>query len=116
MIGRKLLMLQNGQITERDFTEINLKAPALEEWKHAAIKGTKKHGYNTLVGIIRFYFRGSNILKNKYEEVRVKVKRMRRKGRGETEKPEISKFLKVVSEYKKKIRKIKQKVKEEENL
>lgn len=117
MIGRKLLMLQNGHIIQKNFEGgAILRVPALEEWRHLTIKGAKKHGYNALVSTIRFYFRTSNTIKNKYHEVKTGVTNMRKKNQAGAEKREISKFLKVISEYKKKIRRIKQKVKEEENL
>jgi hypothetical protein len=114
MVGRKLLMLQNGEIQQGQ--EIAFKAPALEEWKHITIRGAKRHSYNILVITIRFYFRTTNLLKLKYQDVKIKVKNIRRKSHVQAEKQEISKFLKVISEYKSKIRKIKQQVKEEENL
>ncbi|MFA6520606.1 MAG: hypothetical protein WCT44_03310 [Candidatus Paceibacterota bacterium] len=114
MIGRKLLLLQNGQILER--SEFVLKAPVLEEWKHSTIRGARKHSYNALVATIRFYFRASSLIKNSYQGIKTKIKDLGRKETVENEKREISKFLKVISEYKHKIRRIKQKVKEEESL
>ncbi|MFA5778177.1 MAG: hypothetical protein WC870_01665 [Candidatus Paceibacterota bacterium] len=114
MIGRKLLMLQGGQVLARE--EISFKTPHLEEWRHQAIKEIKKHGYAGLVATIRLYMRSSNVFKNKYQEIKVKVKDLHSKKLNIEEKREVSKFLKKISEYKNKIRKIKQKVKEEENL
>lgn len=116
MIGRKLLMFQNGQILDRG--EIIFKIPHFEELKYLITKNIKKHGYKGLVVTIRFYFRSANLLKNKYQEVKIKVKDMRvknSKNNGEQQK-EVSKFLKIISEYKHKIREIKHKIKEEENL
>ena len=114
MIGRKLVMLQNGQVQNKE--ETILKAPYLEEWKHLTIKNIKKHGYIGLVATIRFYIRSSNFLKNKYQEVKIKIKNIRSKNSNgnSPEKREVSKFLKMISEYKHKIRKIKHKIKEEE--
>jgi len=116
MIGKKLLMLQNGQIIYKDSTETFLKAQYLEELKHSAIKTIKKHSYIGLVTTIRFYFHSKNFFKNKYQEVKIKIKNIRRKNQDENEKKEVSKFLKMISEYKQKIREIKHKIKEEENL
>ena len=45
MIGRKLLLLQNGQMTYKDSAETFLKAQYLEELKHVAIKNIKKQDY-----------------------------------------------------------------------
>lgn len=113
MIGRKLLVLQDGQIlTEEEI----LQTPILEEWKHSTVTNVKKHGYNLLVIIIRLYVRSSNFIKNKYQEFKTKLQNINSSNTISEDKQEISKFLKVISDYKHKIRKIKQKIKEEENL
>ena len=115
MIGRKLLLIQNGQITYEDNnTEEFLRAQHLEELKHATLKAIKKHSYNGLVMTIRFYFRSVNFFKNKYQEVKIKIKSIHIKKLSDTEKKEVSKFLKLISEYKHKIREIKHRIKEEE--
>lgn len=114
MIGRKLLILQNGQMTYKENAETFLKAQYLEELKYTVIKTIKKHSYTGLVAIIRFYFRGTNLLKNKYQAVKTKIKNLRSKNLKDDEKKEVSKFLKMISEYKQKIRAIKHKIKEEE--
>lgn len=119
MIGRKLLMLQNGQISYRDSAETFLKAQYFEELKHSTIKTIKKHSYVGLVIIIRLYIKFSNYIKNKYKEVKIKIKnKYHQKTGGKTkEKQEAPKFLKIISEYKQKIREIKHRIKkEEENL
>lgn len=109
-------MLQNGQVLDRD--EIFLKAPYLEELKHKIVKNIKKHGYIGLVTTIRFYIKSTNFVKNKYDEARTAIKNIHpKKSNNEKEdKQEISKFLKIISEYKHKIREIKHKIKEEEKL
>ncbi|MEK7190495.1 MAG: hypothetical protein AAB661_01880 [Patescibacteria group bacterium] len=114
MLGRKLIMLQNGQISRRE--EIIFKTPYLEEWKHSTVKNIKKHGYTGLVAAIRFYVRGTNLLKNKYQKIKIKVKNIHHQNSNNDspEKREISKFLKIISDYKHKIREIKHKIKEEE--
>lgn len=114
MIGRKLAMLQNGQMLYRK--EALFKTSFLEEWKHLTVKNIKKHGYIGLVATIRFYVKSSNFLKNKYQETKIKIKNIRGKklsGDSEEEKKE-NKFLKMISEYKHKIREIKHKIKKEE--
>lgn len=114
MIGRKLLSLQNGQVFDRD--ETFLKAPHLEELKHKTVKNIKKYGYAGLVTTMRFYIRSTNLMKNKYGEARIKVKNLYlKKSNSRTEeKQEISKFLKIISEYKHKIREIRNRINEEE--
>src|ERR1035437_9542648 len=113
MIGRKLVLLQNGVVFQK---ETILKTPSLEEWKHLTITSVKKHGYTGLVATIRFYIRSTNFLKNKYQEIKTKVKNINGKKLREEEKREVSGFLKMISEYKQKIREIKHKIKKEENL
>jgi hypothetical protein len=114
MIGRKLFLLKNGQVLQKE--ETISKVPYLEEWKHLTVKNMKKHGYLGLVATIRFYVRSSNFLKNKYQEVKIKIKNMRSKNQNGDfgEKREVNKFLKMISEYKHKIREIKHKIHEEE--
>jgi len=114
MIGRKLALLQNGQITGRE--ETIFKVPSLEEWKYLTVKNAKKHGYAGLVATIRMYVLSVNFLKKKLEDLKIKVKNMRGRKLNEEENREVSGFLKMISEYKQKIRDIKEKVKEEENL
>jgi hypothetical protein len=118
MIGKKLIMLKNGQLLNAERSEFFLKAPQVEEWKEITIKHTKKHGYSLLVMTIRLYFRSSNFLKSKYQEVKEKIKEKQSKREKTTSggEKEINSFLKMVSEYKNKIRRIKEQVKEEENL
>jgi hypothetical protein len=120
MIGRKLLMLQSGQASYRENAETFLKAQYFEELKHSAIKTIKKHRYTGLVTIVRIYVRSSSFIKDKYEQIKIKIKNIyHKKIRSEVEvkeKQEVPKFLKIISEYKNKIREIKHKIKEEENL
>lgn len=114
MIGRKLLMLQNGQLFERG--EAFLKPSYLEELKHKIVKNIKKHGYKGLVATIRFYIRSTSLMKNKYGEAKTAIKNMHLKKsiNGTRDNQEISKFLKIISEYKHKIREIKHRINEEE--
>jgi hypothetical protein len=112
MIGRKLAASNNGQAPYITYTEdTRVQTPFLEEWKHLTVKNLKKHSYAALVVTIRYYVRSSNLLKNKIKNIRNK------NTNGDTaRKREASGFLKMISEYKHKIRKIKRKIKEEENL
>jgi hypothetical protein len=114
MIGKKVVILQDGQILHKD--EI-LKDSSLEEWKHIAVQNLKKYSYNGLVKIIRLYVHFSDFLKIKYQTVKVKVKNtyIEKLQKKEVQKPEANKFLKMISEYKYKIRRIKHQIKEEEN-
>ena len=112
MIGRKLVIIQgNSEI-------VNIKEdPYLEEWKHTTVKNIKKYSYLLLVAIIRTYVHSSNFIKLKYQELKLKIKNRfgKNKEKEEAEK-EASKFLKMITDYKHKIRKIRRQIKEEEDL
>jgi len=117
MIGRKLIVLQNGQLfTRRENT--SYKIENLEEWRSLIVQNIKSYSYKGLVGTIRLYVRLANFLNRKYQEIKIKLKERQEKKLSENgnEKVEPNKFLKMISEYKRKIRKIKHQIKEEENL
>lgn len=116
MIGRKFVLLQNGELLERK--EALIKTPFLEELKHSTVKNSKRYAYITTVTTIRFYLRAVNFTKNKYQELKNKLQDMSRKNSNKEflEKREENKFLKMIGEYKHKIREIKHKIKEEEDL
>ena len=114
MVGKKLILLRSGTVIPRE--EIISKDQYLEELKYVTIKNIKKYSYLGLVASIRFYFHFANLLKKKYQETKIKIKEMRGKRLNvvNNEKREASKFLKMISEYKHKIRNIKRQIKEEE--
>lgn len=114
MIGRKLFLLQNGQISGIEGAPFEV--PHLEKVKHFTIKNIKKYEHILLVEMLRFYIKFSNLLKKKYQDMKIKVKNIIIKNERSTEKKEISKFLKVIGDYKNKIREIKHRIKKEENL
>ncbi len=114
MIGRKLFLLQNGQISSN--TEVPFEVSHLEKVKLFTIKNIKKCERILLVEILRLYIRFSNFLKNKYQEIKIKIRNRSKKNNINGEKREISKFLKIIGDYKNKIREIKHKIKKEENL
>lgn len=118
MVGKKLIMVQDGQVLVPNKAEFFLNTEYLKEFKRTAIKNTKKHGYLLLVEIIRSYFRSVNFLKNKYSELKNKIKELyqRRQAHTHGEKRKENSFLKVISEYKDKIKKIKEQVEKEENI
>ena len=110
-------MLQNGQILNKE--ETLLETAYLGELKHLTIRNIKRHGYTGLVTIIRLYIKSSNFIKNKNKQIKIKIKDKLSKHssrlNGDLPKSqEIPKFLKIISEYKQKIREIKHKIHEEE--
>lgn len=114
MIGRKLVTTTQEQILNQE--EVLFEFPYLKEVKHITITSIKKHGYSGLVTTLRFYIRSINFLKYRYAETKNKIKNRNNKNHINGEKQEISKFLKIIGDYKQKIREIKHKIKKEENL
>jgi hypothetical protein len=115
MIWKKLPILGNGQILD-DTGKAFFELPYLKEVKHLTVQGAKKHGYSLLVLIVRSYIQSTNFLKEKYTEIKTKIKERINKKHENGEKKEISKFLKIIGDYKNKIREITHKIKNEENL
>lgn len=115
LFGRKLSLIQsqNINIVEKEHTAF--KIPYILEIKHITIKKIKKYGYLILVTTIRIYFRSLNLLKRKYKELKTKIGNSNKSEVQNTKKQEINRFLKGISDYKNKIRKIKHDIKEEEN-
>lgn len=114
MVGRKLAIIEHEQILNHK--EVLFELPYLKEVKQVTIDNIKKHGHASLVTTVRFYLRSTNFLKNKYAEIKIKIKDRHQRNRINGEKKEISKFLKIIGDYKHKIREIKHKIKKEENL
>ncbi len=111
MIGRKLVSVQNGHVAHTDIRVDFLKAEHVDEIK----KTVKHHGYKGLVALIRFYVKSVNLLKTKFGEITAKTKEMYHHKFSHGEKKEVSKFLKMMSDYKEKIREITHRITEEEN-
>lgn len=119
MIGRKLVLLQTGTIPARAENEPHPFVPDLEKVKEVANRNAKRYGYLATVIVIRFYVRSSNFLKSKSRNIREKIKSLIEKNKngenGQTAGPqEVNKFLRMVSDYKHKLRGIKHRIKEEE--
>lgn len=123
MIVRKLFVLKKLGLNNREFGDEDFVfiVPDLEEIGGVASKNLKKVGYVALVSTIRVYMISSNLLKKKYADIKEKVREIKNKNNigpkvVDPEIKEASKFLKVVGEYKTKIKRIKRKIKEEEGL
>lgn len=117
MIGNKLILLKEGQLVAQENFPIEI--PNLQEAKYIAIKHVKKHSYIILVESIRFSIKSSNFLKRMSKKIKDKInnifrKHILKKAEEEIKTKEVSGFLKMISEYKQKIRKIKDKVIKEE--
>lgn len=112
MVGRKLSVVRNGQMVES--YHLHPFIPDLHKIRRLAFESIKKYGHLSLIVILRSYIKSSNFLKNKYNETKIKIKNINRQKIMNGERQEISKFLKVISDYKHKIREIKHRIHEEE--
>jgi hypothetical protein len=118
MIGKKLIFadIKKGEYTEKFILETF----DLSEIKHLATKNIKKYGFIALVITLRFSIKSSHFLKSGYVETKNKIRNSIKNYLAHREKEhkekEVSNFLKMVSDYKQKIRKIKHKIKEEEGI
>ncbi len=116
MIGRKLMLIRNGQTFE--IYHLHPFIPDFHRITYLTLKSLKRLAYLILFITIRSYFRLSNFLRSKYNETKIKVKNQFNKSQlmGHLpEKREVNKFLKIISDYKSKISEIKHRIKEEEN-
>ena len=115
MIGRKLMLLRSGEINVTHAGEF-IESEYIDEIKDATIQNIKKHSYTGVVVMVRLYVKFTNFLKSQWENLKTRVDNAYEKflstESGETR--EVSKFLKMVSDYKRKLREIKHKVKKEE--
>ena len=117
MIGRKLVLLQNGQIRDDNTAEeISFGIHHLQKIKHLTVANLKKYEHKALVETLRLYVKTANLLKNKYQAIKIKIRDIKMRNHANGEKKEISKFLKIIGDYKNRIREIKHKIKKEENL
>ncbi len=122
MISRKFALLaniENEKLPEEDFF---FEVPDIETIKDFLNKKVKKLGYLIIVLGMRLYFRGAEFSKRKYSQVRDIIRDTVNKNKvnfgkfNKIEEKTENQFLKTMSEYKKKIHRIKKKVKEEEGI
>ena len=121
MIGRKLMLLNNLEgHTIHNTTETFLSEILdFNKIKHLTIKNSKKMGHTTIWVILRIYLISSNFINKKRKEIVVKIKEKIKKHHKseETIQPkEDSKYIKIISEYRQKIKHMKHKIKEEEGI
>lgn len=116
MVGRKVKLLRRGALEVNG--EFPWKVPETHEVRRITVRSLKRYGYVILVITIRSYIKSSDFIKGKYDVLKDRVinsinKRMNKEGVTEESK-EPSKFLKMVSEYKNKVREIKDRIREQE--
>ena len=118
MIRGKLVLIRNGQVIKAQHSHPFV--PELQKIKHLTFKNAKKFGYATLLETLRFFIKSSNFIKTNsiilIKEIKNKLKNKDSSTDETIEKKEVSKYLRVISEYRQKIRKMKHRIKEEEGI
>lgn len=118
MLSKKVILLhKNG------FSEINTGIESIfeqintEQIKNILIEKIKKYGHLTVLTTLRIYIKSSNLIKTRYMFIKESLVSMILKDDHTKENTaRSSKFLKVVMEYKQKIREMKDRIYEEENI
>ncbi len=117
MLGYKVSLARNGSLQMRD--DVHLGLPDFNKIKRLTRRGLRRYGFIALVIVIKIYVKISLFSKQKFESAKSGIIKMLRKNKRlgleeSFEKREVSGFLKMVSEYKHKVRSIKHKIIEEE--
>jgi len=118
MIGRKLSLVKNGKIIVEEEHSHSL-ALDVEKIKNFTYRNFRKYEHVALIIVVKLYVGSSDFLKNKYSDIKTKLKNRNRKteinANGElVQSKEENIFLKKISEYKHRIRHIKHRIKKEE--
>jgi len=120
MIWRKLVLFRQG--TLEDIKHSHPFAIDFEKIKYFASKAGKKLRYGLLFIVLKSSIKASNFIKTKWvlllDEIKNRVLKKTTviNADGITEKKEVSKYLKIISEYQQKIRNMKYRIKKEEGI
>lgn len=118
MVWRELVLVKNGQVAITH--HVHPFVLDLQKIKYLTSKGTKKLSYITLFVTLKIFIKSSNFIKTQsiilIKELKNKLKNNNGNSSDETKEKGVSKYLKIISEYQQKIRKIKHRIKEEEGI
>lgn len=117
MIGRKLLLKKDEE--ENHHNEVFLSEILdFNKIKHSTIKISKKTGHTLIWIILRTYIISLNFINKKAKEIikKIAARLNENKNNELQEKKEVSKYIKIISEYRQKIRRLKHRIKEEEGI
>ena len=114
MTGRKFVLLKNGKMIMEE--KVAFEGLNIDKTKNLIIENIKRYEHMALVEILRIYVKVSNSLKSKYYKIKERIINIHKINHINSEKKEMSKFLKIIRDYKDRIREIKHKIKKEENL
>ncbi len=116
LIGRKMLVMRQGDLHIPANFDFSIEVPDFEEVREVVIKKSRRYGYIMLVITIRLYVLSAHTIKQQSKSIISKIKsRIPASHKTLNDKKE-NKFLKKVSDYKQKISHLKSKIKEEEGL
>ena len=117
MLLKKVALVRQSGYNERGAEEIYIFPDADPETIKRALKETsRKYGYLMVFNALRTYMIVSKTLRKGAEKTIEKVSSVLYKKTAGTKSKAVSSFLKSVSEYKKRLAHMKQKIREEENL
>ncbi len=115
MIGRKVMLVRIGYLVVPE----SLPHPFIEDIdkvKYSALRGSKKVLHMGTFMIVRVYVKISNFIKKGYQNIKIKAQRFYHGNSMDSlsSQKEVNKFLRVVTDYKKKISAIKSRIDQEE--
>jgi len=123
IVGKKMEFVKKRNVT---LLEGENSSPLLFDVKRLEdifMRSVKKYGYAILFIVLRLYIRYANLLKRKSLELAKKIEDRLKKSKFlpgtevKTEKEyRVNKYLKMISEYQVKIRKMREKIREEERV
>ncbi len=119
MVSRKIFQLKNGEAEYA--TNADTMGFDLEKIRHFVWRGVRNLGYITLFLSLRLFMKTSNFLKVKGKMLLQKIEDrfMRDEEKlmgGIVKNKEVSKYLRMISDYREKIRRMKHIIKEEEGI
>lgn len=117
---RKFKTLGPDLMTRRiDHTRFLFDVPELEDISVIVVRQMKRYGYLTLVTTLRIYVRGGKVAHTLAKTIASRATTLKYKYLSKKKQPgmaQTSKFLKTVGEYKRKIKSLKDRIKQEEGI
>ena len=118
LLGYKILRMRRNEVMPEEIYDIRSFIPEhinLEKIKKAMIEYGKKYGHETITTVIRAWFRIIFFLQRSKETILPRIKALIPKKHREIKRPAVvSDFLQKVAQYKNKLKKISNEIKEEE--
>ncbi len=116
IMGRKLKFVREKDLVIGGYSHYFV--PEIEEVREMVVYALKKYGHMSVVAMVRMQVKSVNFSKKTYALGKDKLSNlqiMKNRGWGNvSEEVKVSKFLKMVSDYKQKVREIRHRIHEEE--